>query len=385
MEIERNARAECDSRSLSWMDEQGNFFVTSSEDGFTKLWSISDASSITLRGHIRRVVSCAFSPKGDIVSTGSMDSTIKLWNTSDGTCLMTLEGHEDLVSCVQFDSKGRFLLSGSYDGTMKRWRIMDGRCAFTYQDFSNNVVCIALRQEESTQNEFVACGSGKGTIFLLTTGSKSGRSKLKGHKGAVKQLSFHPVRSQLLCSFAEDSSFRLWDCHNSACVQLVDGDLGRILGFRLLPRTGHLVFASVDTSKEKKKSSASRFALGTLRYWAGGRGGESDLLLRYLASSLSGVGNEEHHKNGSCLSLVMVGFATNNLYADTLAIKKLPGGHMDKVHGVFFANGSDYFSTVGRNTSDRHVCIWNIQFDGIPSSNAATDDVAIHILPESEG
>ncbi|EKX54727.1 hypothetical protein GUITHDRAFT_131760 [Guillardia theta CCMP2712] len=331
MEIERNARAECDPHSLSWMDEQGNFFVTSSEDGFTKLWSISDASSITLRGHIRRVVSCAFSPKGDMVATGSMDSTIKLWNTGDGSCLVTLEGHEELVSCVHFDSKGRFLLSGSYDGTMKRWRVMDGRCAFTYQDFSNNVVCIALKQDDSTQNEFVACGSGKGTIFVLTTGQKSGRNKLKGHKGAIKQLAFHPVRAQMLCSFADDSSFRLWDCNSSSCVQLVDGDLGRILGFRLLPRTGHLLFASVDTSKEKKKSSTSRFALGTLRY---------------LASSLSGVGSEDHQKNGSCLSLVLVGFANNNLYADTLAIKRLPGGHVDKVHGVFFANESDYFSTV---------------------------------------
>ena len=41
----------------------------------------------------RRVWSVAWSPDGTKVASGSRDNTVKIWETSTGTCQSTLSGH----------------------------------------------------------------------------------------------------------------------------------------------------------------------------------------------------------------------------------------------------------------------------------------------------
>ena len=43
----------------------------------------------------RRVRSVAWSPDGTKVASGSKDNTVKIWETSTGTCQSTLRGHSD--------------------------------------------------------------------------------------------------------------------------------------------------------------------------------------------------------------------------------------------------------------------------------------------------
>ncbi len=41
------------------------------------------------------VFSVCFSPDGQLVASGSGDTTVKIWETSTGTCLSTLRGHSE--------------------------------------------------------------------------------------------------------------------------------------------------------------------------------------------------------------------------------------------------------------------------------------------------
>src|SRR6186713_1679285 len=51
----------------------------------TRLW--------TGIGHLSTVTSVAMSPDGSMMVSGSYDSTLKLWRTSDGALLRTFVGH----------------------------------------------------------------------------------------------------------------------------------------------------------------------------------------------------------------------------------------------------------------------------------------------------
>ena len=82
-------------------------------------------ASKTLKGHTRVVNAVAFSPDGEIIASGSDDSTIRLWDPHNGMHLETLEGHKENVNSIAFRPDGFTLASGSEDGTILLWNLSD--------------------------------------------------------------------------------------------------------------------------------------------------------------------------------------------------------------------------------------------------------------------
>ena len=56
-----------------------------------------------------------------MLSSGSYDTTIRLWDTKKGTLERTLTEHTDKVSSVAFSPDGSTLASGSHDNTIRLW------------------------------------------------------------------------------------------------------------------------------------------------------------------------------------------------------------------------------------------------------------------------
>ena len=89
-----------------------------------RLFGLGKASEV-LKGHGRVVNAVAFSPDGEIIASGSDDSTIRLWDPHNGMHLETLEGHKEIVNSIAFSPDGRTLASGSEDGTILLWNLSD--------------------------------------------------------------------------------------------------------------------------------------------------------------------------------------------------------------------------------------------------------------------
>jgi WD40 repeat protein len=75
--------------------------------------------------HTLPVPSVAFSPKGNVLASGSVDRTIHLWGVASGALMRTLRGHTDAITAVAFSPDGKFLASGSLDMTIRLWYIGD--------------------------------------------------------------------------------------------------------------------------------------------------------------------------------------------------------------------------------------------------------------------
>ena len=76
-----------------------------------------------LEGHSDWVRAVVFSPDGQLLASGSLDRTVRLWDTATGASRGTLEGHSGCVNAVVFSPDGQLLASGSYDHTVRLWDI----------------------------------------------------------------------------------------------------------------------------------------------------------------------------------------------------------------------------------------------------------------------
>ena len=65
----------------------------------------------------------AWSPDGTKVASGSWDKSVKIWETSTGTCVSTLSGHSHFVTSVAWNNDGSKLAIGSNDNTVKIWAV----------------------------------------------------------------------------------------------------------------------------------------------------------------------------------------------------------------------------------------------------------------------
>ena len=75
----------------------------------------------TIEGHSDMVLSVAFSPDGQYLASGGIDSAMKLWRVETGECTRTMEGHRYGVYSVAFSPDGQYLAPVSCDDTVKLW------------------------------------------------------------------------------------------------------------------------------------------------------------------------------------------------------------------------------------------------------------------------
>jgi len=74
-----------------------------------------------LLGHQGATISVAWRADGKRLASGSIDKTIKIWETESGREVRTLSGHTNYVYCVAWSPSGKKIASASYDKTIKVW------------------------------------------------------------------------------------------------------------------------------------------------------------------------------------------------------------------------------------------------------------------------
>jgi eukaryotic-like serine/threonine-protein kinase len=91
-------------------------------------WKRCQGEYFWLYGHRGKINVVAVDHQGAVIASGSMDGTVKLWDSVTGELLATLE-HGAAVACLDFSPDGKTLASGTDDGSVRLWDIRDiGAC-----------------------------------------------------------------------------------------------------------------------------------------------------------------------------------------------------------------------------------------------------------------
>ncbi|KAL5335585.1 WD40-repeat-containing domain protein [Aspergillus crustosus] len=179
----------------------------------------------TLTHHTGIVHIVAFSPDGKQIASGSVDGTIKLWDTITGGFQKALSGHSNWISAMAFLPDSRLIMSGAGDGSIMLWDTTTGDRQEIADHFGTSKVSYshlkAPEERDSSRpcpfavafsadrRQIAALGDDQ-VIMLFDAATGDLQKIVTHHPGTVLAVSFSPDDSQLI-SGCSDHTVRLWD------------------------------------------------------------------------------------------------------------------------------------------------------------------------------
>ncbi|PBP24208.1 WD domain and F-box domain containing protein [Diplocarpon rosae] len=204
--------------SVRCLEIRGDIVVSGSYDTTARVWSISEGRCLrTLSGHFSQIYAIAFD--GTRIATGSLDTSVRIWDPiNGGTNQKTLQGHVMGVwAMVPWDD---VLVSGGCDRDVRVWNMATGVSLHTLRGHTSTVRCLKM----SDSNTAI---SGSRDTTLRVWDIKTGLCKnvLVGHQASVRCLE---IRGDIVVSGSYDTTARVWSISEGRCLRTLSGHFSQI-------------------------------------------------------------------------------------------------------------------------------------------------------------
>ncbi len=193
----------------------GEFVLTGTLNSTTRLWELETGRVIrSFAGELGSVQSVAFSPDGKYILTSG--HTARLWETATGREGRRFEGNAIRTSSVAVSHDGKYLLTAG-SGRVRLWSLETGSELRRFGQDSAQVNCVVF----SPDGRYAATGGLDKTVWLwdLETG-KAVRS-FDGHSHEVKYLTFSPDGQYILTG--DWKTVRLWETKTGRQLRNYEG------------------------------------------------------------------------------------------------------------------------------------------------------------------
>jgi WD40 repeat protein len=197
----------------------------------------SGAKLLTLSGHSGPVTSVAFAPNGHTLVSGSVDRTLKIWDSTSGQVLKTLTGDTDLISSVAYLPNGKRIISGSFDRSVVIWDADTGEAIRTLrseQTYSWEVPPAVWAVAVSPDGTRIVSGSADSNIKVWSAATGELLRVLHGHSDVVTSVAYFP-NGKMLVSGSKDGTVRIWDADTWQNLQMFTNQAGQVLSVAVAP------------------------------------------------------------------------------------------------------------------------------------------------------
>ncbi len=174
--------------------------------------------------HSGLVKAITFSPDGNLLASGSNDTTIIIWGLSDlkrPERYATMTGHTSFVNSVKFSPDGKTLVSASDDTTIRVWDVTEPKRPI-FVGYALNVHQAPINTIVFSPDDTLFASASSDNQVILWKWTSNRRSLdvqkiLRGHTGYVTSIAFSPD-GKLLASAGFDNSILLWDIDQNSQI-----------------------------------------------------------------------------------------------------------------------------------------------------------------------
>ena len=213
---------------LTW-SQDGKTLAVGLVAGSVDIWTLGVGHPRALGLHRGNVRAVAFNPAATLLaSSGTRDSTVKLWDLKTGDLLASLRDPQSGANWASFSPDGQLLAVGGADKTLWLWEVKRPDCLTRLAAHEDIVAQVAV----SPDGHYVASGSIDGNILLLNVHStalptelvpRSEEKELRLRPFACADLAFSPD-SRRLAARLRNGAIRVWDLESRQLYKL-DTDL----------------------------------------------------------------------------------------------------------------------------------------------------------------
>jgi len=192
----------------------GKLITSGSIDNSMRFWMVNEKKLLrTMENHPFPILSLAYSPNGIYLATSSTDGLVRLWRVSNGQLIHKLSGHTGWVRTLAISPDGKFIASGGDDYTVRIWRITDGKLTQTIDEGMAEIQDISF----SPDSESLAWAESDGTIRVR---SLNGRwlNKFNSANNSATSIAFS-LDGKYLISGNKNGSVLVWQLENGLLQQ----------------------------------------------------------------------------------------------------------------------------------------------------------------------
>lgn len=297
------------------------------------------------------VTAVRFSPGDSLMVTGSVDSSIKIWERGSGKVVQEIR-HPEAISYLDLSTDGKYIVTGSYDSKVRLWRISDGTMIKEFNGHTGTVWTVAFNPDGSK----IASSGDDAVINVWDVATGNLIQKLKGHKRIVWAVKFSPDGTKI-ASGSFDFSLRLWNVadgkllwdnkeHTETVVDLAFSHDGKLLASTSDDKTIRLWNVSekklVRTMTVAEHVQAVAFSPDDKRLLTGGR--DKPMIGEFLQTVF---GDSKFNK----------GISSRLWEVETGKLLQTFSSHANDVMDVAYSHDGNWIATA---SADKTVEIWRI-------------------------
>ncbi len=247
----------------------GRHVLAGGMDKKLRLWDVTTGECTRVfEGHTGIITSCAFaakrlelpSPKFNIASAGT-DGMLRLWD-SDTDENQSVE-HSGMVTSCAFSPDGRSIATGTYDQIISIWnvpmKLLDHQ-PYSDRDFASRSSFITGHAREgagaitsctfSPDGRSLLFASSNGTLRLWDmTGAGCQSSYVMRSSEAIEQCAFSP-NGKSIVSAHRDHALRIWNAETGQCMRLLTGHTDLVTSCAFAPDSKSIVSTIISASAD---------------------------------------------------------------------------------------------------------------------------------------
>ncbi len=214
---------------LVWSPDGTRIATSSANDFFVNVWEVASLRKVLgpLR-HSHGIATLAWEPEGRRLASGSIDETVKIWDTASGRELVTLRGVDGSATALAWGPGGQFAV-GEGSGGMKVWASLRDQEWSILPGRGRRSTAVAWSPKDSR----LASAGDDGKVRLWQPAAGQEELAIPAHDeggifpqfGLVRSLAWSPD-GRRVASAGLDGAAKVWDAETGGEVFALPGGHG---------------------------------------------------------------------------------------------------------------------------------------------------------------